>query len=173
MASSEEPRDARLVRKLSDRERKLLGFGGGVVGVLSGVAQFLAADGVRHGLRLLALSAVVNRADPDTCDASGRPPVMGLFQARTFVIHGDGTWSFTDGLGYDEAVTYARNYEIVDASPAALAVIRNDRDDWNRKHPGSNDYAGMTALPAGAKVLATFRQPPGRYEGKGSPCKNT
>ncbi|MFI6071452.1 hypothetical protein ACIA5C_07660 [Actinoplanes sp. NPDC051343] len=117
--------------------------------------------------------AVVNRADPDTCDASGRPPVMGLFQARTFVIHGDGTWSFTDGLGYDEAVTYARNYAIVDASPAALAVIRNDWDDWNRKHPGSNDYAGMTALPAGAKVLATFRQPPGKYEGKGSPCKNT
>lgn len=307
-------------RRLSERERKILGYGGGLVGVLSGVAQFAAADGVRQGLRLLGISAgvviagvvvalgairlwqsgrrevtlrlnvvvlamglfvalgvvgglvghrlgvsartesagpqggststtpaptptastsasvptpddaacdnrsghsgvvgvriidkpadlvicpvllnngapitgpfsvagkfvgrtdlyrrltIVNKGDPETCDMYGHPPAPGLFYARGLEIHDDGTWSFNDPLGYDEAVTIARTYEVVYASPASIAAIKNDRDAWNKAHHNSGDYPGMSTLPADAKVLATFRQPPGKYKGKGSPCKNT
>jgi hypothetical protein len=116
---------------------------------------------------------IVNQADQETCDALGNPPVTGTFYARGMVINNDGSWSFRDALGYDEAVTIARTYEFVSASPASIETIKNDRANWLSTHKNSNDYAGMAALPADAKVLATFRQPPGKYKGKGSPCKNS
>jgi hypothetical protein len=240
MASPEQSDGAQQFRwRLSERERKILGFGGGLVGVLSGVAQFVAADGVREGLRLLGISAGVvvagvvfalgairlwqsgrrevtlrlnvvvlamglfvalgvvgglvghrlgvsahtESAGPQggststtpapTPTASTSASAPGLFYARGLEIHDDGTWSFNDPLGYDEAVTIARTYEVVYASPASIGAIKNDRDAWNKAHHNSGDYPGMSTLPADAKVLATFRQPPGRYKGKGSPCKNT
>jgi hypothetical protein len=320
MASAEGPGDPGLAsRKLSDRDRRTLGFGASLVGVLSGVAQFLAADSVPKGLRLLGLSAgvvllgaaltlgavklwrsgdrpvtlrlnvvvlavslfvtlgvvgglvghglgvsardeptgspkvpgatvtsatagpspaesgsaaspacpyplgdagvveartvsphtdlvicpvllnngapitgpfpvagrfigpadrfrdlvIVNRGDPETCDAKGNRPTGGLILDRGLVIKDDGSWSFTDGLGYPEAVTLARYYQIVSAPPASIEVIKSDRDRWNSTHANPDDYPGMAALPADAKVLAIFRQPPGKYNGKGSPCKNS
>ena len=117
---------------------------------------------------------IVNQADPQTCDALGNKPAPGFYYARTMTIDADGTWSFRDSLGYEEAVTIARDYQIISAPPAAIAEIKNDRSKFAKNHGGSDDeYAGMESLPAAARIVATFRQPPGKYKGTGSPCKNT
>jgi hypothetical protein len=78
----------------------------------------------------------------------------------------DGHWSYTDHLGYDEAVTIARHYGDVTGPPEALLVIKNDRTSWEAAHPGQGtDYPGIAALPADARVLATFDVPAGTYKG--------
>lgn len=60
MASPQGLGDARLLsRRLERRERKALGLGGSIIGVLSGVAQFVTADNMRQRLELLAISAGV------------------------------------------------------------------------------------------------------------------
>lgn len=123
--------------------------------------------------RLYQNLTIVNRGDPETCDTDGKPPASGLFYAQGFAVNQDGTWSFTDPLGYTGAVTIARNYEIISASPPSIDTIKGDRGVWDRTHPKNSYYPGMTTLPADAKVLAIFRQPPGKYKGTGSPCKNT
>lgn len=112
---------------------------------------------------------IVNQADQGTCDALGNKPAPGFYYARGMSIGADGTWSFRDPLGYDEAITIGRNYEIIKASAASIDAIKNDRE----KQGNGSDYAGMLTLPADARAVATFRQPPGKYHGKGSPCKNS
>jgi hypothetical protein len=138
-----------------------LGVVGGLVGHRLGVSAHTESAGPQGG----------STSTTPTASTSASAP--GLFYARGLEIHDDGTWSFNDPLGYDEAVTIARTYEVVYASPASIGAIKNDRDASNKAHHNSGDYPGMSTLPADAKVLATFRQPPGRYKGKGSPCKNT
>ena len=76
-------------------------------------------------------------------------------------------------MGYEEAVTLARDYLFVTGTPEALAAIRSDRSIHAEKHNGDDSYTGMEALPADARIVATFRQPPGTYDGKGpAPCRN-
>lgn len=117
---------------------------------------------------------IVNRADPDTCDAYGNKPASGYFYARGMTIDAGGNWSLRDGLGYDEAVTIARTYAFISGSTAVIAAIKNDRQVFTGAHDGNDaDYAGMESLPAAARIVATFRQAPGKYNGKGSPCKNS
>jgi hypothetical protein len=117
---------------------------------------------------------IVNKADADTCDAYGNKPAPGYFYARGMTITTAGRWTFRDGLGYDEAVTIARTYELIGAPEASINAIKNDPIIWAKTHGGNDgDYPGMKSLPADAHTVATFRQPPGRYHGKGSPCKNT
>jgi hypothetical protein len=117
---------------------------------------------------------IVNRADPETCDALGNRPAAGYYYARGMTIDADGNWSFRDGLGYDEAVTIGRTYSFISGPAAAIAAIKNDRQAFADAHGGSDDeYAGMETLPTTARVVATFRQAPGKYKGKGSPCKNS
>jgi hypothetical protein len=140
----------------------LLNNGEPITGPFSVAGQFLAPANLLKNL------VIVNQADPDTCDALGNKAVTGYFYARGMTVDADGSWSFRDGLGYDEAVTIGRNYMILSGSPAAIEAIKTDRD----KYKGDN-YAGMESLPGNAVVVGSFRQAPGKYNGKGSPCKNT
>jgi hypothetical protein len=112
---------------------------------------------------------IVNQADPATCDALGNKAVTGYFSAEGLTFDTDGSWQFQENLGYDEAVTIARNFMIVEGSPSAIKAIEDSR----KKNEDNKDWAGMPSLPAGVVTVGTFRQAPGKYDGKGSPCKNT
>jgi hypothetical protein len=117
---------------------------------------------------------IVNRADPEICDALGNRPTPGYYYARGMTIDADGAWTFRDGLGYDEAVTIGRTYSFLSGPAAAITMIKNDRQAFANAHGGNdNDYLGMETFPATARIVATFRQAPGKYKGKGSPCKNS
>jgi len=115
---------------------------------------------------------LVTSGDPKTCDALGNAPSRGAFLIDQADLGGsDGRWSYTDHLGYDEAVTIARHYEYVTGPPAALLAIRNTRANWEAANPGkAGDYPGILALPADAEVLATFEVPAGVYQGA-KPCR--
>jgi hypothetical protein len=115
---------------------------------------------------------LVTSGDPKTCDALGNAPSRGAFLIDQADMGGsDGRWSYTDHLGYDEAVTIARHYEFVTEPPATLLAIRNTRANWEAANPGkAGDYPGILALPADAKVLATFEVPAGVYQGA-HPCR--
>jgi hypothetical protein len=116
---------------------------------------------------------IVNRADMETCDALGNRPAQGYFYAAGLTIADDGTWEFRDTLGYDEAVTIGRQYAFLSGTPAALKEIRDARQVFADHHNGDDSaFPGLITLPAGVRFVATFRQAPGTYEGKGSPCKN-
>jgi hypothetical protein len=146
----------------------LLNNGAPITGPFNVAGQFVGSKDLYSDL------VIVNQADPDTCDVYGNKPDTGYYYARTMTIAADGHWSFRDSLGYDEAVTIARNYEIVSGPPASISAIKNNRSDFAKAHGGSDDtYTGMESLPADARIVATFRQAPGKYKGKGSPCKNT
>ncbi|MBU2668426.1 5'-methylthioadenosine/S-adenosylhomocysteine nucleosidase [Actinoplanes bogorensis] len=115
---------------------------------------------------------VVGRADPKVCDVYGNRPVPGYFYQASLRVDPDGHWSFRDGVGYDEAVTLARDYQFVTGTADVLAAIRSDRSRFAEQNNGDDGYTGMAELPADARVVATFRQPSGTYEGKGpAPCK--
>jgi hypothetical protein len=115
---------------------------------------------------------VVGRADQKHCDMYGNRPDPGFYYQSSFRIDSSGRWSFRDSVGYAEAVTIARDYQLVDGPPEVLAAIRSDRTTFAEEHSGDDVYTGMKALPTGARVLASFRQPPGTYNGKGpAPCK--
>jgi hypothetical protein len=112
---------------------------------------------------------IVNQADPATCDALGNKAVTGYFSAEGLTFDTDGSWQFQENLGYGEAVTLARNFMIVEGSPSAIQAIKDSRT----KNKDNKDWAGLPSLPAGVVTVGTFRQAPGKYDGKGSPCKNT
>jgi hypothetical protein len=112
---------------------------------------------------------IVNQADPATCDALGNKAVTGYFSAEGLTFDTDGSWQFQENLGYGESVTLARNYMIVEGPPSAIQAIRDSR----AKNKDNKNWAGLPSLPAGVVTVGTFRQAPGKYEGKGSPCKNT
>ena len=115
---------------------------------------------------------VVGRADPKVCDVYGNRPDSGYYYQSSLRIALDGRWSFRDSVGYAEAVTLARDFQFVAGPPEVLATIRSDRTSYSEKHNGDDGYTGMAALPPDARILATFRQPPGTYQGKGpAPCK--
>jgi hypothetical protein len=115
---------------------------------------------------------LVTSGDPKTCDALGNPPTRGAFLIDHADIGStDGRWSYTDHLGYDEAVTIARHYEYVTGPPAALLSIRSARASWEAANPGkAGEYPGILSLPADARVLATFEVPAGIYRGA-QPCR--
>jgi hypothetical protein len=115
---------------------------------------------------------LVTSGDPRTCDALGNPPTRGAFLVDQADMGGeDGRWSYTDHLGYDEAVTIGRHYEYVTGSPAALLAIRNTRASWEAANPGkAGEYPGILALPAEAQVLATFEVPAGVHQ-SAQPCR--
>jgi hypothetical protein len=72
---------------------------------------------------------LVNHGDPKTYDALGNPPPRGDFLiSRADAGSPDGTWSYTDSLGYDEAVTIARHFEYITAPPRSITLIENDAD---------------------------------------------
>ena len=127
--------------------------------------QVLGPLALRHQVLL------VNYGDPQTCDALGnRPPTGGFLIHNAEIGSPDGNWSYTDQLGYAEAVTIARHYEYLTASPQSLTIITNDRQNWEAAHPGkSGDYPGILSLPADSTVLATFDVPAGVYKGA-RPC---
>jgi hypothetical protein len=116
---------------------------------------------------------LVNYGDPQTCDALGNRPPTGRFLIHNADIGlPDGNWSYIDRLGYAEAVTIARHYEYLTASPQLLTIIMNDRQNWEAAHPGkSGDYPGILSLPADTTVLATFDVPAGVYKGA-RPCSS-
>jgi hypothetical protein len=109
-----------------------------------------------------------------TCDADGRPPAV---RGAKFVADGadlaspDGSWSYRVEPGYDGAVTYGRQFELVTASTTNLAKIVEDAPAWGRQ-PGRNpaDYPGIAPadLPPHT-VLASFGVPPGTYR-DAKPC---
>jgi hypothetical protein len=71
-------------------------------------------------------------------------------------------------------MTIGRTYSFLSGPAAAITTIKNDRQAYASAHGGNdNDYSGMETLPATARIVATFRQAPGKYKGKGSPCKNS
>jgi hypothetical protein len=140
----------------------LLNNGAPLEGPFTAVGRILGRE------QLFSKLVIVNRANPDTCDAYGNPPDSGYYYARGMTIDTDGKWEFHDGLGYDEAVTIGRTYSFVTGPADALDAIRTDREVH-----GPEGYTGMPALPAKAQIVATFYQAPGKYHGKGSPsCKN-
>jgi len=129
---------------------------------------FTAAGNIAGSLSQLSELVIVNKGNPKTCDAYGNPPDPGYYYARGMTIDAEGGWEFFEGLGYDEAVTIGRTYYFVAGSADTLDAIRTDRE----RH-GSDGYTGMAALPGKARVVASFYQSPGTYDGKGSPpCKS-
>jgi hypothetical protein len=117
---------------------------------------------------------IVNQGDADTCDTFGNPGAKGYFCACGMTIDADGTWTFRDGLGYEEAVTLGRIYSFVSGSTATIDAIKNDRETYQKQHGGNaDDYAGMPGLPAAARIVATFHQAPGKFHGKVAPCKSS
>jgi hypothetical protein len=115
-----------------------------------------------------------NQQAARTCDADGRPPAV---RGAKFVADGadlaspDGSWSYRVEPGYDGAVTYGRQFELVTASPTNLAKIVEDAPAWGRQ-PGRNpaDYPGIAPgdVPPHT-VLASFAVPPGTSPGA-KPC---
>lgn len=116
---------------------------------------------------------LLNYGDPRTCDALGNAPARGGFVIHQAVVDSsDGRWSYVDRLGYDEAVTIARQYEYVTASQDSVDKLKGDAAAWvsaNPDHP--DDYPGVLSLPPDVKILATFGVPAGVYDGA-QPCKN-
>ena len=113
----------------------------------------------------------MNYGDPRTCDALGNRPAQGGFVIGEASMNSpDGRWSYVDRLGYEEAVTIARQYEYVSASPDSLNRLKGDAASWIAAHPSRpGDYPGVLSLPADVKVLATFGVPAGHYDGA-RPC---
>ncbi|MEV6844045.1 helix-turn-helix transcriptional regulator [Actinoplanes sp. NPDC051411] len=110
-------------------------------------------------------------SDPRTCDALGNPAPNGKILIHDADIGSpDGSWAYVDHLGYDEAVTYARKFEYVLATPEALDAIRNDLDNYIAAGHDADNYAGITAMPAGAQIVARFDVPAGLYHGSPHPC---
>jgi transcriptional regulator with XRE-family HTH domain len=110
-------------------------------------------------------------SDPRTCDALGNPAPNGKILIHDADIGTpDGSWAYVDQLGYDEAVTYARKFEYVLATSEALDAIRNDLDNYIAAGHDPDDYAGITAMPAGAQIVARFDVPAGLYHGSPHPC---
>jgi hypothetical protein len=115
-----------------------------------------------------------NQQTAGTCDADGRPPAV---RGAKFVADGadlaspDGSWSYRAELGYDGAVTYGRQFELVTASPTNLAKIVEDAPAWGAQ-AGRNpaDYPGIAPgdVPPHT-VLASFTVPPGTYR-DAKPC---
>ena len=74
---------------------------------------------------------LINYLDPRTCDAYGNQSAKGAYLLSSVNIgSSDGRWSYVEQLGYPEAVTIARTFKFVTASPKSLQTIRNDRVAW-------------------------------------------
>jgi hypothetical protein len=84
----------------------------------------------------------------------------------------DGSWSYIDTLGYEEAVTYARNFVYVLApNNNVLNEIRNHEDHYLANGGDKDSYAGLAELPTGAVVVPHFDVPAGLYPGKPGTCR--
>ncbi|MGW4637546.1 helix-turn-helix domain-containing protein [Sphaerisporangium sp. NPDC004334] len=128
--------------------------------------QVLGPLTIRQRMVLLVSS------DPNTCDALGNAaPDARMYLHEAQIGSSDGSWSYIDTLGYEEAVTYARNFVYVLApSNDVLNEIYNDRDHYLANGGDEGSYAGLTRLPAGAEILAHFDVPAGLYHGKPGTC---
>ena len=115
----------------------------------------------------------INHGDPRTCDALGNAPARGGFViGQAAVGSPDGRWSYVDRLGYDEAVTIARQYEYIIASQDSVDELKGDSAAWVNANPDRpDDCPGVLSLPSDVKILATFGVPAGIDDGA-RPCRN-
>ena len=56
---------------------------------------------------------ILTYGDADACDALGNRPTAGKFHETATFDSPTGKWSFTDKLGYEDAVTIERHYEYI------------------------------------------------------------
>jgi hypothetical protein len=112
-------------------------------------------------------------SDPGTCDALGNPaPDAQMYLGKAQIGSPDGSWSYLDTLGYQEAVTYARDFVYVLApNDDVLTAIREDEDHYLAAGGDEGSYAGLTQLPTGAVEVAHFEVPAGLYHGKPGQCR--
>ncbi|MBQ1046642.1 MULTISPECIES: hypothetical protein [unclassified Micromonospora] len=104
------------------------------------------------------------QAARNTCTTEGKPPAPGRFLLNQPVDFetGGGEWEYFDDLGgFPQSVTLGRTFQFATGSKDVVQGLYDRREEWRQE--------GITRLPPGITILATFKIAPGKVKGA-LPC---